>query len=235
MSKLQIKKINIGLIIVLLASASYFMWSVTLPFNTGPDEYMRYQIPQFIYEHGSLPHGGDPTIRNEIWGFSYGFTPILSYIISALFMKIMSIFSQNDFALLIAARFTSVLWSAGTVLMCCKIGKKLFSKRLQYLLAIFVGFLPQFIFISSYVNNDSMAVFSTSLIIYFWIVGLESKWNFRSCIGLAVGISLCALSYYNAYGYILCSILLFIFSFVYQYRQSKSGWLICNKLIKKGV
>lgn len=39
-----------------------------------------------------------------------------------------------------------------------------------------------------------------------------TNWNKKSCIGLGIGLALCSLSYYNAYGYILCSILLFVFS-----------------------
>ena len=63
----------------------YLAWACTQRFNFSPDEKMRYQIVQYIYEHGTLPHGGDPEIRNADWGISYAFNPILSYIISAVF------------------------------------------------------------------------------------------------------------------------------------------------------
>ena len=52
-------------------------WAHLLPLDAGPDEKMRYDIPMYIYEHGKLPHGGDPSIRNPIWGTSYAFLPIL--------------------------------------------------------------------------------------------------------------------------------------------------------------
>ena len=55
----------------------YFLWSCTQRYNFSADESMRYQIAQFIYEHGSLPRGDDPLIRNEDWGTSYAFNPIL--------------------------------------------------------------------------------------------------------------------------------------------------------------
>ena len=86
--------------ILVLLFGFYVVWAVTQPYNSAPDEYMRYQIPEFIYQHGALPHGGDPSIRNPIWGISYGFTPILSYIISAGFMKVTSLFTTDPFALL---------------------------------------------------------------------------------------------------------------------------------------
>ena len=231
--KLNSKNIKIELIIVMLAFSFYFLWSITLPFNTGPDELMRYQIAQFIYEHGSLPHGGDASIRNEIWGISYGFTPIMSYIFSALLMKFVSLYTASNDILLISARFISVLSSTGTVFVCLKIGKKIFKDSYAYLLAIYVGLLPQFVFISSYVNNDAFAIFSTSLIIYGWILGLETKWNLKSCIILSIGISICALSYYNAYSYILCSIILFAISIIYFNNNNKDNRY--KELLKKGI
>ena len=57
----------------------YFLWSCTQRYNFSSDESMRYQIPQFIYEYGKLPRGDEPLIRNEDWGISYAFNPILSY------------------------------------------------------------------------------------------------------------------------------------------------------------
>lgn len=39
--------------------------------------------------------------------------------------------------------------------------------------------LPQIIFIGSYINNDSLALLSISIIIYAWLNGIESKWNIK--------------------------------------------------------
>ena len=80
----------------------------------------------------------------------------------------------------------------------------------RHCLAVFSSdFLPQFVFLSCYVNNDSFAVFTVALIIYFWIRGMKSAFCKKDCIGLGAGCGLCALSYYNAYAYLLGSILLF--------------------------
>lgn len=197
-------------------------WSLIQPLNSSPDELMRYQIPDFIFKNGYLPHGGDESIRNAIWGTSYGFTPILSYIISAFFMKITSYFSSNAFALLMSARLVSIICSTLTVFISIKIAHKLFDNYYRWLFIIFVGSLPQFIFISSYVNTDALAIFSTALIVYSWILGLESNWDKRSCLLLAISISICALSYYNAYGFILNSILLFTISTLFMYKDKLS-------------
>ncbi|MEI8201156.1 MAG: hypothetical protein WCG21_13940 [Eubacteriales bacterium] len=204
---------------VAFAFLVYFAWAFIQPFNSAPDEYMRYQISQFIYRKGFLPLGSDPEIINPIWGTSYGFTPILAYIIGAAFMKITSLVTTNSFALLMSARLVSVFCNTGTVIVCFKIADRLFSGLYRWMFVIFVAFLPQFIYIGSYVNNDAMAIFSTALIVYAWIHGLTSHWSRLSCFELAASISVCALSYYNAYGFILCSILLYFADRLITYRE----------------
>lgn len=176
----------------------------------APDEAMRYPIAQFIYNTWSLPNGMESSLVHQIWGFSYALYPYLTSIISAFFMKIVSLFAASDASLLIAARMTSVFAGTGTMILCFKIGEKLFrSPAYSLLFAVFTCFLPQFVFISSYQNNDSFAVFTAALIIYYWIRALRSDWSVRACVGIGVGCGLCALSYYNAYVYLLATIILY--------------------------
>jgi 4-amino-4-deoxy-L-arabinose transferase-like glycosyltransferase len=213
------------------------MWAYIQPLNASPDEIMRYQIPQYIAEYGRLPHGGDPIIRNPMWGISYGFTPILSYIISAFFMKVTGLFTMNAHALLMSARLVSVLFGVGTAYFAIRIGKKVFPKKYGYVYILLVALLPQALFITTYVNCDSLAVFASAFIVYMWIYGAETRWNYKSCIGLAVGLALCTLSYYNAYGFILCSALFFTCSMLLYQREKpcyaqyfKKGFLIAGIL-----
>lgn len=203
---------------VIFAFCLFFMWSAKLPINEGPDEVMKYDICKYIVKYGKLPHGGDPAVRNAFWGISYGFTPILSYIVSAVFIKAASLLTGSLFAFYVAARFTSVLCCTGMVIFVIKIADRLFDdKWVRWSFITAVTMLPQVVFIGSYINNDSLALLSISIIIYAWLIGQESRWNAKSCILLAVGIGLCALSYYNAYGFILTSMILFI------------AWHIMNK------
>ncbi len=183
----------------------YSIWALLIPFGEGPDETMRYQIPEFIYKYGYLPHGGDERIREQTWGISYGFTPILSYIFSAFFMKLTSLFSDSFDALLLSARFTSVLASTGTVFICTKIGKKLFDGPFRYVFVISIALLPQFAFISGYTNNDAFGIFTVSLVLYALLCTDERQWDFKSCIFLGISIGLCMLSYYNCYGIIVAA------------------------------
>lgn len=212
-----------------------FIWSMSQPYDSAPDEYMKYDVCKYIANNGSLPLGGDESIRNPIWGISYAFQPIFSYIISAIFMKIVMAITKltvDDFAVFVAARFVSVLSCTGTVIFIMKIAKKLFEdKKYQWMFIVFASLLPQYVFIGSYLNNDSFAIFTISIIIYSWIIGLENKWDTKSCISLALGIGFCALSYYNAYVYILCSIIMFISSFI-NIKEKKFNY---KDMLKKGI
>lgn len=206
----------------------FSMWAYIQPYNASPDEYMRYLIPWYIYETGELPTGFTEYIRNPIWGNSYGFTPILSYIFSAGFMKLTSLFSTDSFHLLLAARMVSVISGVGTVWISTRIARKILPKNCRWFFIIGVSMLPQAVFITSYVNNDAMAIFSTALIVYFWILGMERQWDWPVLLGMGVSVSLCALSYYNAYGFILCSIILFSLS-ILLFGKKKWQWSLWLK------
>ena len=46
-------------------------------------------VADYIYKHhGALPGGDDPAVRNKVWGISYAYYPVVSYMVSALFMRI---------------------------------------------------------------------------------------------------------------------------------------------------
>lgn len=226
--KQMINKNKFYIIGTLILFLFLFYCSTKLCMNVAPDEYMRYDIPLFIYNHSYLPKGDEKEILNAIWGFSYGFTPYLPSIISFFFMKIASIFTTTPVHLLIAARLTSVLAGALTFFVCCKIGEEIFNHKMTiYLFAIFVSLLPQFMYLSLYLNNDSFSIFTTALIVYGWIKGIKTNWNCKWCIFLGVAIGLCALTYYNAYGFILCSIIVYCMS-------SYKLHFTFNEFLKKG-
>ncbi|WP_099467423.1 DUF2142 domain-containing protein [Konateibacter massiliensis] len=209
-------------------------WTVIQPLGSGPDEKMRYSIVQYIFVHWSLPHGGDPEILDRTWGFSYAFQPILPYMISAVFVKIGSFLTMNGYALLLFARLVNIIIGTIMAVLTRKLSKKIFDNALSaWMFTLLVVLLPMQLFMHTYVNTDSMALMSTILIVYAWMNGMESDWNRKSCIQLAVGIILCAMSYYNAYGYILCSMILFL-TFYVQLRDKRIN-IEWAKLLKKGV
>lgn len=214
---------GIDLMLPLACFVVYCLWSATLPIDLAPDEYMRLPIPYFILNHGYLPNGDEPEILNAIWGTSYAFVPYGSSLLSVLFMKLMSLVTQSESALVWAARMGSVVPATGTVLVCERIGKGLFKRRLSpYLFACICGLLPQAVFCSSYLNNEALMVFATALIVDAWMTGMEEIWSWKALIYLGVALGICALSYYFAYGYILASIGVY---FLTALRQVKQGMM----------
>lgn len=185
------------------------LWAVVQPFNSSPDEKMRYEVAEYMYRYGRIPHGGDPQLRNVNWGISYAFSPVLSYMFSAVCMKITSLFADTKEALVIAARIPNVLFTAGTAAFTLQIGKRMLSEKGRWLFAALVTLLPGFLFLGSYTNTDAIAIFSTAWIFYSWVCYLKEGWSWKNCILLAAGMSVCFLSYYNAYGWILTSFLFF--------------------------
>lgn len=220
---------NITILFIVFCFFNISILATIQPINCGPDEKMKMDICKYIAEYGRLPHGGDKQVLDSSWGISYGFTPILSYMIAGVFIKITSFFTQDLHSYYVAARMVSVICYLIFIFFVIKIGKKLFSNKMyKWLFIIFNTILPQVGFIGSYINNDSLALMCIAIIIYSWINGMENNWKIKNCIHLAIGLGLCALSYYNAYGYILTSVILFVISEIINKVKFK-------EIIKKGM
>lgn len=176
-----------------------------------PDEHARYLIPQFICKYGKIPTGFEEEIRIPGYGFSYAFYNVFPYIVMGYVMRFVSLFTDSPVTLLYTARFINVLSGTLMAVMIYKISKKVFSdRRFGWLFCFAVMFLPQSLFMHTYVNTDSMCLLSTSLILYGLICAWQDGFNYKNSVWLSAGIILCALSYYNAYGFILSSIFLLL-------------------------
>lgn len=224
---LKARSFQVGYLALPLAFlAIYAAWSTVLPITQAPDEYMRIMIPDFIYGNGCLPNGFDESIRNPIWGISYGFTPYGPSIIAAFFMWVVSFFSNDAGAFVVAARFVSALAGAGVVFLCELIGRELFDNDwTPYLLGVLVGALPQFVFCSSYFNSDASVIFGTALVIYGWLYGVRTHWRIGSCVILGIGIGICVMSYYFSYGFIIASLIVYFGSWKKILHDDKAGRL----------
>lgn len=197
----------------------YFVIGLSLlfrqPFGNPPDEYNRFLIPQYIYQHGSLPNGYEESIRIGGYGFSYAFQPILPYMLQGYTMRLVGMFTASEAVLLYAARLVDFVFGLVMAVFVLLLGKKWFAdKRWAWLFSFLVMFLPQSIFVHTYVNTDSCCMMSIAILLYGLTKGIEDQFDVSSCVMLSAGIIFCALSYYNAYGYILSCILLFTVSFL---------------------
>ena len=131
-----------------------------------------------------------------------------------------------------AARCINVFFGMGFYWYVLKISRRLFQNQVFriYFVAL-LAMLPQLLYLFVYVNTDGTAVFSSAMLIYGWIFGMEQKWDRKSCTHLAVGVAVCAMSYFNAYGFALFSVVMFVGSLIVFYR--KKGAKICTGIILK--
>ena len=184
------------------------------PFGDGPDEINRFKIVEYIYNHGTLPTGSDPEVLIDGYGGSYAFQPMLTYIIDGYLLRCLRVFQPSLETRVFIARLVGIFIGILTALYTKKLSDLLFTnKKTAWAFTLAVTFLPQNLFIHTYVNTDSMGLFSIVLVLYALILGLQDDFSQRTCITLAVGVILCALSYYNCYGIIVCAVLFFLVYF----------------------
>lgn len=217
---------------ILVCFIIYITWSAEfLYMSYGPDEYMRYDVPKYIFETGMIPYGWEESIRNHIWGFSYGFSFTITYLVSALFMKIAAIFiGPYPQILLIAARLTSVLSMIGVCWISLRLVKRISCRTIRWTFVVPMTLTPQIVFLASYQNLESFTLFGVMLIIESWIIGISTHWNLRSCIELAFGLSVCFLGYEYSWGFILGSFLLYCIWFLFHIKT-----ITFSAFIKKGL
>lgn len=180
-----------------------------------PDEYFRMLIPKFICEHGTIPTGLEEEVRITGCGFSYGLYNVLPYIIQGYCMRFVNLFTESGLALLYAGRMVNVVFGMIMAWVVYLLGGRLFKDdRFRWLFCFAVMYLPEHLFVHTYINTDSCCMLSTAMILYGLVCAYQDGFNYKNSIWLSVGIILCALSYYNAYGYILSSMILFVGYFI---------------------
>ncbi|MCI9304965.1 MAG: DUF2142 domain-containing protein [Lachnospiraceae bacterium] len=201
----------------------WLLWAFILPLNEGPDENMRLQIAQFILKYGKLPTGDQKEIMDYTWGFTYAFRPILPQMLEALFIRIAMIFTQDAFALLFAGRLVSVFSGAVFFWYVKALGDMLFERKsLRWLFLLLNVCLPQSSFLFTYLNCDSMALMASAMILYYLLKGMRDTFSVRTCIWLGVSLSICVLSYYNAYGFLITAAFIFTGCFLERARRGES-------------
>lgn len=203
-------------------------------FLNPPDEHSRYKVPMYICEHGTLPTGFEEELLSADCKWTYGFYTLLPYMIQGYAMRFVNLFTDSSLALLYTARFVNVFFGFLMAIVVLQIGKKLFrDDRLRWLFSFLITFLPQSLFLHTYVNPDSLCLLSTALMCYGLLKGYADGFSVKSCLLLAAGVILCALSYYNAYGFIISSILLFT---AYFFKKENGKFTFDWKgFLKKGI
>jgi len=187
-----------------------------------PDEHARYMVPRYICEYGVIPTGLEEEVRIPAYGFSYALYNAFPYIIQGFVMRLVNLFTESELALLYAARMVNMVLGALMATVVYLLSRCLFQDgRFRWLFCFGVTFLPQSLFLHTYVNTDSCCMLSTAMMVYGLVKCYKDGISRSSNLWMSGGIILCALSYYNAYGYILSCILLFIAYFI---RKESGHW-----------
>lgn len=231
-----------GLAVVMMIFQPHVDFVSKIP-ASPPDEYFRMLIPKFICEHGTLPTGLEEEVRITGYGYSYGLYNMLPYIIQGYVMRFFSLFTDSQLALLYAGRAVNVVSGILMAWVVYLLGKRIFrDSRFRWLFCFAVMYLPENMFVHTYINTDSCCLLSTAIILYALVWAYQEGCHYGNSACLGLGIILCALSYYNAYGYILCSICLFVGLFVTQASQlenqntKRHGWSLDWKpMLKYGL
>lgn len=185
--------------------------SDTALFVNPPDEHSRILVPWYICRYGVLPTGFEEEVRISGYGCSYALYCIFPYVVQGYVMRFVSLFTQSARLLLYAGRFVNVLSGTAMAYVVYLLSKRWFlDAGMRWMLCFGVMYLPQCLFIHTYINTDSMCLLSTAVILLALTAAYQEGFTVKNCLLLSGGIILCALSYYNAYGYILSSIFLFL-------------------------
>lgn len=205
-------------------------------FQNAPDEHARYLVPLYICRHGVLPTGYEEELLSNGVRWSYGFYTLLPYMVQGYTMRFVNLFTDSPLALLYTARLVNVGCGMLMAWLVLLIARKVFrEERMQWVFSFLITFLPQALFMHTYVNPDSMCMMSIALMLYALLRGYGDGFRMKTCLLLAAGIILCALSYYNAYGYILSCILLFAAFFMKKRSEDGKWQLMWRPLLKKGI
>ena len=216
----------------LLVFASIMCFAMVQTYGDPPDEINRFKVVNYICKYGALPHGADPEVLLAGYGASYAFQPILTYIIQGFLLRLLCLVTNDGYVLLLAARMVNVVWGVLMAYFVRKIAKEAWGNPyIQWTFTLLVVFLPQNIFIHSYVNTDSMAMLSVAIIFYALLRAQREGFDRQGCLLLSAGIILCAMSYYNAYGMILAAIFLFVGNYIH---LDRGLWIEWKPMLRKG-
>lgn len=230
------------LVVVGVVFLNSLLWIFSLPFNGAPDEYDHYRLAAFIADHGRIPvlaqdqdfyfssiathfpvtpkliayhEQNAHTLKNT---FLYELKPVYMmwpcgpYLGFGLAMAIGKAFAGVP--LFYFGRFFSALCAVLIVFFAYDISRKLRPQDLlfQKLTTLFVAFLPQFTFLSAYINPDIVTTLVATIIFRLWFYAVDTRGSVRSAAALGVALGLGILSKISGYSVIVASLLFLLFS-----------------------
>jgi len=235
------KIVNIAAIILLpivfIVGSLHITTDFTDSRHVGPDEEMRYFMPEFILENHRLPTG----YETETWGnWSYGFYPqFLGAIVSTGFMAVVSIFSNDTDSLIRAARLASVVFGTIAAIFVRNTARLIFNKHkhrdaISNLAMLLFALWPQVAFLSSYTNNDIVGLAGVSIILYACVHAYRNGVKYSNALYYAVGATIAMLGYLNSYGFVLIGFV-FLLTLLLKSKMADKAFILKYLLISLGI
>ena len=157
-------------------------------YPNAPDEHARFLVPWYICQHGVIPTGFEEEVRIPAYGFSYILYNAFPYIVQGYIMRFVSIFTSSQQILLYVGRFVNVLSGACMAWVVWLLGKRLFKERKWGMVFSFlVTYLPESLFMHTYINTDSMCMLATAMIVYGLVSAWQDDFYIKNSMCLAAG------------------------------------------------
>jgi hypothetical protein len=190
------------IIIILLSVIVRLPWLLMIPQAEAPDENMHVWVINYIATHCNLPDR--QALSNSGLVSAYGSVPPFAYLPHIICLKLFTPDIQTPFNRQISlsqlvTRLGSLFMSLIVVAAAWWIGRKLFlDNRLAAIaLPLLVAFHPQFVFVSSYANNDITTAAVSSLIIVNIVSVLDTGLKTATVFYLSLLLSWLTLSKYS--------------------------------------
>ncbi|MBI3965343.1 MAG: glycosyltransferase family 39 protein [Chloroflexi bacterium] len=212
-------QLTVVALLALLALLRGGIYAVSFPAFEGPDENAHYEYVRLVYETGRWPSLTDtsPVLREQVTTYmrerGYGLyrrgannrpelifsteitrQPPAYYVLAAL-----SQVPLGDVSLpvqVVAMRLVSVLLTAGTVVLSFLLAHELFPRdRLLWLgVPLVVTLVPGFTFVGAMTNNDGLAAFGVTLVLYLGVVILQRGITRGRAFAIIAAVALALLS-----------------------------------------
>jgi 4-amino-4-deoxy-L-arabinose transferase-like glycosyltransferase len=167
-------------------------WIFTVPMVEAPDEFAHYWVINYIREHLALPSAAAVAAAGP--SGVYGSMPPFGYLAHVL---ISVCFPATQTTLV--ERFGSLAMGMVSVWAAFKTGKLLFATSRFYALALplLLIFHPQYVFITTYANNDSTVSAASSVALYLTALSLKQGLSLARSTCLGFCLALIVLSKYS--------------------------------------
>lgn len=219
MKNIDLKKIILPLLIFIFALAVR-LYGLSAAGNSW-DEHFYYDAAQQFAQNIKR---GD--FRSESWKANLEHPPLGKYLYIPAVAVNSILHTPNDRAYG-TARFFSALYSALTILLVYKIGRRFFSEKAGFLAAIILGSLPIYLAYSKTIVLDTPLTFFYTAASYFFLKGLEEKKNSNFYWAVLLG----ALAFATKYNGSLILILFGAIFLIYNFKQVKKEMKVTAPIV----